>query len=49
MSSASTLMAIKVLSIIVFGAAFFWWQMRDLAQEKKRAAERETTRADEAS
>ncbi len=49
MSSTSTLMAIKVLSIIAFGVAFFWWQMRDLAQEKKRAVEREVTKADEAS
>lgn len=39
MNSASTLMAVKVLSIIAFGAAFYWWQMRDLSQEKKRAAE----------
>ena len=49
MSSISALMAIKVLSIIVFGAVFFWWQMRDLAQEKKRASERDVAKADTAS
>lgn len=48
MSSVSALMAIKVLSIIVFGAAFYWWQMRDLAQEKKRAEKRQITASDEA-
>ena len=37
----STLMAIKVLAIVGLGAAFVWWQMHDLAQEKKRAAKRE--------
>ena len=36
----STLMAIKVLGVIGLVAAFVWWQMHDLAQEKKRAAER---------
>lgn len=41
MSSVSALMAVKVLSIIVLGAAFVWWQFHDLAQEKKRTAERE--------
>ena len=41
MSDVSALMAIKVLGIIILGVAFIWWQMRDLTQEKKRAAERE--------
>ena len=36
----STLMAIKVLGVIGLVAAFVWWQMHDLAQEKKRTAER---------
>lgn len=39
MSSVSALMAIKVVCIIVLGAAFVWWQFHDLAQEKKRAAQ----------
>ena len=37
----SSLMVVKVLAIVGFGAAFVWWQLRDLANEKKRAAERE--------
>lgn len=32
----SPLMLIKVLLIVGLGAAFVWWQLRDLAQEKKR-------------
>ena len=32
----STLMAVKVLGLIGLLAAFVWWQMHDLAQEKKR-------------
>ena len=44
----STLMAIKVLAIVGLGAAFVWWQMRDLAQEKKRAAQPEPTPGDKA-
>ena len=44
----STLMAVKVIGLIVLGAAFFWWQMYDLAQEKKRAAERQAALDDQA-
>ena len=35
------LMAAKVLLIVAAGAAFVWWQLRDLAQEKKRTAKRD--------
>ncbi len=41
METGSYLMAAKVLLIIAAGAAFVWWQLRDLAQEKKRAIQRE--------
>ena len=37
----SPLMLIKVLLIVGLGAAFVWWQLRDLARDKKRAAELE--------
>lgn len=37
----TTLMVVKLLGIIGLGGAFVWWQFHDLAQEKKRAAERE--------
>jgi nitrogen fixation-related uncharacterized protein len=40
MSSMSLLMAVKVLGIVALGAAFVWWQFRDLAREKKRSAAR---------
>lgn len=43
----STLMIVKVLGILGLGGAFVWWQFRDLAQEKKRAAEREAALAKE--
>ena len=32
----SPLMLIKVVLIVGLGAAFVWWQLRDLAREKKR-------------
>ena len=32
----SPLILIKVLLIACLGAAFAWWQLRGLAQEKKR-------------
>ena len=41
MSSTSWLMAAKVLILVSLGAAFVWWQLRDLAHEKKRTTERE--------
>jgi hypothetical protein len=34
----SPLMLVKVLLIVGLGAAFVWWQLRDLAREKKRSA-----------
>ncbi len=42
MDTLSYLMAAKVLILLVAGAAFVWWQLRDLAQEKKRSTERES-------
>jgi hypothetical protein len=39
MDSANALMAVKVLILVAAGAAFVWWQLRDVAQEKKRHAE----------
>ena len=42
MNSGSYLMAAKVLLIIGAGVAFVWWQLRDLAQERKRASERKS-------
>ena len=35
----SPLMLVKVLLIVGGGAAFVWWQLRDLAREKERTAE----------
>jgi hypothetical protein len=46
MNSGSYLLAAKVLLLVAAGAAFVWWQMRDLAQEKKRTAEREAKTQD---
>ena len=43
MNSDSYLMAAKVLILVAAGAAIVWWQLRDLAQEKKRSAERGTS------
>lgn len=40
-------MAVKVLGLIGLGAAVVWWQMRDLANEKKRSAEREAVRGND--
>ncbi len=48
MSSVSALMAVKVVSLIALGAAFVWWQMHDLAQEKKRTSQRKKALDDEA-
>jgi hypothetical protein len=36
MTSADTLMAVKVVLLVAAGAGFAWWQFHDLAQEKKR-------------
>ncbi len=38
----STLMAVKVLGIIGLVGGFVWWQLHDLAQEKKRSKQRHT-------
>ena len=38
----STLMIVKVLGISGLGAVVVWWQFYDLAQEKKRAIQRQT-------
>ena len=35
----SPLILVKVLLIVGLGAAFVWWQFRDLAREKKRRDE----------
>ena len=43
----STLMAVKVFGLIGFGIAFYWWQMHDLAQEKKRTEERKAAQLDD--
>jgi hypothetical protein len=32
-------MAVKVLILVAAGAAFVWWQLRDLAEEEKRHTE----------
>ena len=41
----STLMIVKVLGIVGFGAAVVWWQFHDLAQEKKREVQRQAALA----
>ena len=42
MDSANALMAVKVLILVAAGAGFVWWQLRDLALEKKRSADKQT-------
>ena len=44
----STLMAVKVFGLIGLGLGFYWWQMHDLAQEKKRTEERKRAQLDDA-
>jgi hypothetical protein len=39
-STESNLILIKVLGLVAAGAAFVWWQFRDLAREKERSASR---------
>lgn len=50
MTSADTLMAVKVVLLLAAGAGFAWWQFHDLAQERRRTQERdakqESTEAD---
>ncbi|NQW92420.1 MAG: hypothetical protein HQ446_00010 [Polaromonas sp.] len=40
--SVNGLMAVKVLILIAAGSAFVWWQLRDLAREKKHQTEQDT-------
>ena len=40
MNAESSLIWVKVLGLVAAGVAFFWWQFRDLAREKKRTAAR---------
>ena len=48
MTAESSLIWVKVLGLVAAGVAFAWWQFRDLAREKKRAASRRSqTLADE--
>ena len=44
MSGESTLMVIKVVGLVAAGAAFVWWQFRDLAREKKRNTSQKSQR-----
>ena len=44
MSTESTLILIKVLGLVAAGVVFVWWQFRDLAREKERAASRKPQR-----
>jgi ATP-dependent Clp protease adapter protein ClpS len=41
MDASNGLMAVKVLILVGAGAAFVWWQLRDVAKEKQRTAQRE--------
>jgi hypothetical protein len=41
-NSDSALMVVKVAGLVAAGAAFVWWQFRDLAREKKRNAARKS-------
>lgn len=44
MSSVDALMAVKVLILVGAGAAFVWWQLRDLAKERRQTEEQEGQR-----
>ena len=41
MTPTDWLMAAKVLILVAACGGFAWWQLRDLAQEKRRTQERE--------
>ena len=42
MTPTDWLMTAKVLILVAAGGGFAWWQLRDLAQEKRRTQERES-------
>ena len=41
MTPTDWLMTAKVLILVAAGGGFAWWQLHDLANEKKQRAERE--------
>ena len=41
MTPTDWLMTAKVLLLVAAGGGFAWWQLRDLAKEKRLAQERE--------
>ena len=48
MTPTDWLMTAKVLLLVAAGGGFAWWQLHDLAQEKKRAEERKASPSDNA-
>ena len=42
MTPTDWLMTAKVLILVAAGGGFAWWQLRDLAQEKRRTEERDS-------
>jgi predicted negative regulator of RcsB-dependent stress response len=47
MTSVDALMAVKVLLLVAAGVGFVWWQLHDLAQERRRAQELQSQRNDQ--
>jgi len=47
MTSVDMLMAVKVLLLVAAGVGFVWWQLHDLAQERRRTQERHSQRIDQ--
>ena len=47
MTPTDWLMTAKVLMLVAAGGGFVWWQLRDLANEKKRTAKREAARRED--
>ena len=45
MSPTDWLMTAKVLILVAAGGGFAWWQLRDLAKEKRLTEERESQSA----
>lgn len=41
MSTTDWLMTVKVLLLVAAGGGFAWWQLRDLANEKRLSKQRE--------